>query len=162
MGLFSAIGSGLSKIGGLASKLAPVASLVPGVGTLAGAGLRAGGGILSGENIGSALKGAATQSIPGAGLAKIAGLAQGAQAGVQDGSGFLKFIGQVLGGKTTGENVRRLLTEVALPIAGGIEGRINRGQRNRDSDELDDFLRISGERGNERFDRFAAERRQVL
>lgn len=165
MGLFGAIGSGLSKIGGLASKIAPVASLVPGVGTLAAAGLRAGGGILSGENVGSALKGAAVGALPGAALSKIGGLGGGiaAKAAARGFGGAaeaatdpstlqkaLALAGQVLGGENTGENISRLVQDVGLPIAGGIDRRLSRGRREQETDQLDAFFRSRGEQAQSR------------
>lgn len=67
MGLFGSIGKalggavrgarkGISAIGNVASKAAPLAGMVPGLGTVAGGLLGLGGGLVSGQGIGGSLK----------------------------------------------------------------------------------------------------------
>lgn len=67
-------GGFLSKVGGVISKAAPIAGLIPGIGIPLAAGLGAGGALLSGEGLGTALKRGAIGAAGGFGLSKLGGI----------------------------------------------------------------------------------------
>ncbi len=153
MGLFGTIGKGLSKIGGLASKAAPLVGLIPGFGTVAGGVLGAGGALLSGENIGTALKRGALGAGGAFGLSKIGGLAgigKLLQAGPEQ-AAAISSVGKALGGGSTEANAR-ILAGLGVKAAGALEGHAAQGNVVERSNALEQFFAQQSQEGNARLD----------
>lgn len=77
MGFWSSIGHGIKQVGGLVSKAAPLAGLIPGVGSIAGGVIGAAGEGLQGHGIKGMLKGGAIGATAGMAGKAAAGLGLG-------------------------------------------------------------------------------------